>query len=193
MTGQLEPTNSAYAVAKIAGVEMCWSYNQQYGTSFIPVMPTNLYGPGDNFDLETSHVLPALMRKFHEAAEQKAETVTIWGTGTPRREFLHVDDLATACVHLLETDDTKLSLKHSPLYNIGTGKDISILELAELIARIVGFQGQILNDLSKPDGTPQKRLDVSRISDLDWSSKIELEQGIEALYEWYTDQKNGNI
>ncbi|WP_299983699.1 GDP-L-fucose synthase [Desulfobacula sp.] len=185
MTGPLESTNSAYAVAKIAGVEMCRSYNRQYNTKFIPVMPTNLYGPNDNFDLETSHVLPALIRKFHEAKQSGADSVTIWGTGKPRREFLHVDDLAEACIHLMNIPSDKLSLKESPLFNIGTGKDLTVRELAELIKEITGFKGGISYDASKPDGTPQKRLDVSKMKNLGWHSKINLNNGITRSYEWY--------
>ena len=185
MTGPLEPTNSAYAVAKIAGIEMCRAYNKQYNTKFIPVMPTNLYGPNDNFDLETSHVLPALIRKFHEAKQSNADAVTIWGTGKPKREFLHVDDLAEACIYLMNLPDDKLSLKDSPLFNIGTGTDLTVGELAELIKKITGFKGDISYDTSKPDGTPQKRLDVSKMKTLGWQSKINLNNGISQVYEWY--------
>jgi len=185
MTGPLEPTNSPYAVAKIAGIEMCWSYNKQYDTKFIPVMPTNLYGPNDNFDLETSHVLPALIRKFHEAKQSNADPVTIWGTGKPKREFLHVDDLADACIHLMNITEGDLLLKDKPLFNIGAGRDITIKELAELIKEITDFKGEILSDTSKPDGTPQKLLDVSKIKNLGWYSKINLNSGIRLAYEWY--------
>ena len=185
MTGPLEPTNSAYAVAKIAGIEMCRAYNKQYNTKFIPVMPTNLSGPNDNFDLETSHVLPALIRKFHEAKQSNADAVTIWGTGKPKREFLHVDDLAEACIYLMNLSDDKLSLKDSPLFNIGTGTDLTVGELAELIKKITGFKGDISYDTSKPDGTPQKRLDVSKMKTLGWQSKINLNNGISQVYEWY--------
>jgi len=185
MTGPLEETNSAYAMAKIAGVEMCWAYNRQYGATFIPVMPTNLYGPNDNFDLETSHVLPAMVKKFHEAKQADADSVTIWGTGKPRREFLHVDDLARACVYMMAIPVDKLSLKSSPLFNIGVGKDLSIKELAELTSRIVGFRGDIACDASKPDGTPQKLLDVSKINDLGWRPETSLTDGICNLYDWY--------
>ena len=188
MTGSLEPTNSSYAVAKIAGIEMCWSYNRQYNTEFIPVMPTNLYGPNDNFDLEASHVLPALIRKFHEAKQSNKDSVTIWGTGKPKREFLHVDDLAEACIHLMKTSKADLSLKEKPLFNIGTGTDLTIKELAELIREITGFKGEILLDTSKPDGTPQKLLDVSKIKKLGWQSKINLNKGIGQVYEWYVQQ-----
>ena len=185
MTGPLEPTNSAYAVAKIAGIEMCRAYNKQYNTKFIPVMPTNLYGPNDNFDLETSHVLPALIRKFHEAKQSNADAVTIWGTGKPKREFLHVDDLAEACIYLMNLPDDKLSLKGSPLFNIGTGTDLTVGELAELIKKITGFKGDISYDTSKPDGTPQKCLYVSKMKTLGWQSKINLNNGISQVYEWY--------
>jgi len=187
MTGPLEPTNSAYAVAKIAGIEMCRAYNKQYGTRFVPVMPTNLYGPNDNFDLETSHVLPALIRKFHEAKQSNAGSVTIWGTGKPKREFLHVNDLSEACIHLMNIPDDKLSLKDSPLFNIGTGTDLTIKELAELIREITGFKGDIFYDPSKLDGTPQKLLDVSKLRNLGWQSEINLNNGIRQVCEWYKE------
>ena len=187
MTGPLEPTNSAYAMAKIAGIEMCRAYNKQHDTKFIPVMPTNLYGPNDNFDLETSHALPALIRKFHEAKQIDAESVTIWGTGKPKREFLHVDDLASACIHLMNLSEADLSLKDLPLFNIGTGTDLTIRELAELIKEITGFKGDIICDVSKPDGTPQKLLDVSKLKSLGWQSKINLNHGIRQVYEWYVE------
>jgi len=180
LTGPLEPTNSPYAVAKIAGIEMCRAYNSQYGTSFIPVMPTNLYGPGDNFDLENSHVLPALIRKFHKAKQQQAQTVTVWGTGKPRREFLHVDDLAAACTFLMAQYDG------TDLFNIGTGTDLSIKELAEIVAEAVGFTGKLVYDASKPDGTPQKLLDVTRINQAGWQARIPLKEGIKNVYSWYT-------
>ena len=179
MTGPLEPTNSAYAVAKIAGIEMCWAYNRQHGTQYLPVMPTNLYGPGDNFDLETSHVLPALIRKFHEAKTEGKKSVTIWGTGTPRREFLYVDDLADACVFLMEHYDG------TELINIGTGKDITIRELAVLMGKVVGFHGDLVFDTSKPDGTPRKLLDVSKLEKIGWKAKVGLEKGIAETYKWY--------
>ncbi len=181
MTGPLEPTNSPYAVAKIAGIEMCWSYNRQYRTKFIPVMPTNLYGPNDNFDLETSHVMPALIRKFYEAKINNKKTVTVWGTGTPRREFLHVDDLADACVFVMENAFLEEYYKNKPLLNIGTGKDISIKALAGLIRSIIGFKGDILFDKSKPDGTPIKLLDVSKINQLNWFATTSLEDGIKDI------------
>ncbi len=179
LTGALEPTNSAYAVAKIAGIEMLKAYKKQYGFDGISLMPTNLYGPGDNFDLESSHVLPALLRKFHEAKEQGLESVTLWGTGTPRREFLHVDDLADACVFLMETYDS------SEIINVGVGEDIPIGELAALIREIVGYEGDIVHDTSKPDGTPRKLLDTSRVNALGWSPKIGLREGIASTLDWY--------
>jgi GDP-L-fucose synthase len=221
LSGKLEPTNEPYAIAKIAGIKMCQSYNRQYGTRFISVMPTNLYGPGDNFDLETSHVLPALIRKFHEAKrsdksqvtsdkksnEEREEvasslersapptssersersspvsSVTLWGTGTPRREFLHVDDLADACVFLMK------HYEESEIINIGVGQDIPISELADLIKDIVGFKGGIQYDRSKPDGTPRKLLDVSKLQALGWQPKISLKQGIERTYAWYVKEE----
>ena len=183
LTSSLEPTNEAYAIAKIAGLKMCEYYNRQYGARFISVMPTNLYGPGDNFDLETSHVLPAMIRKFHEAKERGDRSVTLWGTGTPRREFLYVDDLADACVFLLENYE-------SPEFvNVGTGTDITIAGLAELVRHTVGFEGGVLWDDTKPDGTPRKLLDVSRMKELGWSAAIALEEGLKRTYEWYVAQQ----
>ena len=183
--GQLESTNSAYAVAKIAGIEMCRSYNRQYGTQFLAVMPTNMYGPGDNFDLETSHVLPALLRKTLEAALRDDDEVVVWGTGKPRREFLHSDDLADGCVMLLSLDkatfDEFLGSHYYPLINIGYGEDITIAELAQLIARKVGFKGRLRFDSSRPDGTMRKLMDSSRMRSLGWRPKIDLEQGIEQM------------
>jgi GDP-L-fucose synthase len=224
LTGPLEPTNEPYAVAKIAGIKMCQSYNRQYGTNYISVMPTNLYGPGDNFDLETSHVLPALIRKFHEgkvAAQQdkvkvkdeakenlshpkpkpavfsepqpqpkpdfsvpQPDSVILWGTGTPKREFLYVDDLADACVYLMDHYDG------SEIVNIGVGEDVSIGELAALVKEIVGFEGGILYDTSKPDGTPRKLLDVSKLHSLGWTAKTDLREGIRKTYEWYLASTN---
>jgi GDP-L-fucose synthase len=174
LTGKLEYTNEPYAIAKIAGIKMCQAYNRQYGTNYICVMPTNLYGPGDNYDLETSHVLPAMIRKFHEALPDKP--VELWGTGTPRREFLHTDDLANACLHLME------HYNESKIINIGTGKDISIIDLAYLIQQIVGHDGPILWDTTKPDGTFQKLLDVSKLKNSGWESNIGLKDGIAAVY-----------
>ena len=185
LTGPLEPTNRPYAVAKIAGIEMCWAYNRQYGTRYLAVMPTNLYGPGDNYDLQTSHVLPALIRKAHEAKVRGDRSFTVWGTGTPRREFLYSDDLADACVFLMsETDQTApLFNDHEPpLVNIGCGEDVTIAELAGMVAEVVGFEGEILFDESKPDGTPQKLLDVSRISGMGWQPSVALPQGIGLAY-----------
>jgi GDP-L-fucose synthase len=189
LTGALEPTNDAYAVAKIAGIKMCESYNRQYGTSYLSVMPTNLYGPGDNFDLENSHVLPALIRKFHEAKEEKAPSVEVWGTGTPRREFLYVDDMADGCIHLLKLPDEQynsLVKDLNPcLLNIGMGKDITIRELAELVREIVGYEGEIVFDTGKPDGTPQKLLDILRMDGLGWQARTSLREGIERTYGWF--------
>lgn len=180
LTGPLEPTNQPYAIAKIAGIELVNAYRRQFGVSFISAMPTNLYGPGDNFDLETGHVLPALLRKIHEAKARGDPRVAVWGTGTPRREFLHVDDLAEACLFLMEHYDDSLPI------NVGTGEDITIRELAELIKEIVGFSGEIVFDRSKPDGTPRKLLDVTRIRALGWRPRIGLREGIEMTYQWYT-------
>ncbi len=189
LTGPLEPTNEPYAVAKIAGIKMCQSYNRQYRTRFLAVMPTNLYGINDNFDLQSSHVLPALIRKFHEAKATNKAAVTVWGTGAPRREFLHADDFADACWFLLNLSDADFSRliagnETTPLINIGCGKDISIAELADLIGDIVGFSGTTVYDPSQPDGTPQKLLDVSRLTTLGWTAAIPLRQGIQQTYEW---------
>jgi GDP-L-fucose synthase len=179
LTGTLEPTNEPYAIAKIAGIKLCDSYRRQYDSDFISAMPTNIYGPNDNFDLETSHVLAALIRKIHEAKTNSADSVTIWGTGKPRREFLHVDDAADALVFLME------NFSGAGPINVGVGEDISILTLAELISKIIGFEGRIEFDLSKPDGTPQKLLDISRITKLGWKPKVTLEKGIRLTYDWY--------
>jgi len=197
LTGTLEPTNDAYAVAKIAGIKMCEAYNQQFGTSYLSVMPTNLYGPGDNFDLADSHVLPALIRKFHEALKKGASEVVVWGTGAPRREFLHVDDMAEACVYLMGLPDRQYheivkNLKPC-LINIGMGRDITIKELAALVKEIVGFDGKIVFETSKPDGTPQKLLDISRMAQLGWLPKISLRQGISETYEWYKENNDNSI
>jgi len=181
LSGKLESTNEGYAVAKITGIKLCEHYNKQYDTNFVSAMPTNLYGPNDNFDLETSHVLPALIRKFHEAKVNDKEEVVIWGTGKPRREFLHVDDLADSLLYLMNNYDG------DQFVNVGVGKDISILELAELIKDIVGFEGEIVNDLSKPDGTPRKLLDVTRLNDLGWEAQISLEEGIKDTYQWFKE------
>lgn len=185
LTGSLEPTNEWYAIAKIAGLKMCQAYRRQYGFNAISVMPTNLYGPGDNFDLQSSHVLPALIRKFHEARLQGAPEVEVWGTGTPRREFLHVDDLADACLFLMR------SYEQEQWINVGCGTDVTIMELAEVVSRVVGFTGRVRFDTSKPDGTPRKLLDTSRMTKLGWQPGIALEAGIRSTYEWYlrnTDQ-----
>lgn len=176
LTGSLEPTNEAYAIAKIAGLKLCDAYRQQYGCNFISAMPTNLYGPNDNYDLQSSHVLPALIRKIHEAKKNKSPEVVLWGTGSPRREFLHVDDLADACVFLMEHHN------EAGWVNVGTGTDCSILELAQLIQKIIGYEGKIIHDLSKPDGTPRKLLDVSKLNQLGWQYKISLEAGIRSVY-----------
>jgi GDP-L-fucose synthase len=182
LTGALEPTNEPYAVAKIAGMKLCESYHRQFGSRFFSVLPTNLYGPNDNFDLETSHVLPALMRKFHDATIGGADHVVLWGSGRPRREFMHVDDLADACVFLMN------SYEGSDPLNIGIGKDLTIAQLAALMADVVGFEGEIRYDASKPDGTLQKLLDVSRVNGLGWSARIPLRDGIAATYRWYREQ-----
>jgi len=185
LTGSLEETNEAYAIAKIAGIRLCKHYNQQYGTNFISVMPTNLYGPNDNFDLETSHVMPALIRKFHEAKVNNKPEVVVWGTGKPLREFMHVDDMADACVYLMENYDFS---EVGEFVNIGVGEDITINELVELIKEIVGFEGEINYDTSKPDGTPRKLMTVSRLNGLGWKARISLKDGIKETYEWYQDQ-----
>jgi GDP-L-fucose synthase len=182
LTGELEPTNEAYAIAKIAGIRLCKHYNQQYGTNFISVMPTNLYGPNDNFDLQTSHVMPALIRKFHEAKINNESKVVIWGTGKPLREFLHVDDMADACVYLMDNFNAE---DMGEFVNIGVGKDVSIAELSETIRDIVGFEGEVLYDTSKPDGTPRKLLDVSLLNSLGWKHSIDLKEGIKNTFEWY--------
>jgi GDP-L-fucose synthase len=182
LTGLLEPTNDAYAIAKISGVLQVQALRRQYGVHYISAMPTNLYGPGDNFDPEGSHVLPGLIRRFHEAARSGAPSVTVWGTGTPRREFLHVDDLARACVHLLENYD-----EPEPI-NVGVGEDLSIRELAEMVAEIVGYQGQLVFDTTKPDGTPRKLLDVGKIHALGWKAQIGLRNGLTETYRWYQEQ-----
>jgi GDP-L-fucose synthase len=184
LTGALEPTNEPYAIAKIAGIKLCQAYAREAGRNFISAMPTNLYGPGDNFDLANSHVLPALLRKVHEAKKNGASEVVVWGSGTPRREFLHVDDLAAACRFLLETYDSP------EIINVGCGEDITIRELAELICEIVGFNGKLVFDSSKPDGTPRKLLDVTRLTQLGWTPRIALRDGIRATYEWYVRERD---
>jgi GDP-L-fucose synthase len=185
MSGALEPTNEPYAIAKIAGIKMCESYNRQYGTDFRSVMPTNLYGPGDNYHPENSHVIPALLRRFHEAKLSRADKVVIWGTGTPRREFLYVDDMADACLHVMELDRTTYETNTTPMLshiNVGAGKDVTIGELAELIGKVVGYEGRIEFDATKPDGTPRKLMDSSKLSALGWTPKVQLLEGMIETY-----------
>ena len=183
LTGLLEPTNEPYAIAKISGIKMCDAYRSQYGCDFISVMPTNLYGPNDNYDLKKSHVLPALIRKFHEAKKENKPEVMVWGTGSPKREFLHVNDLADACFYLMQ------NYSEEGLVNIGTGKDIAIIELARLIKKVVGYEGNITNDLTKPDGTPRKLMNVSKLTNAGWTATIGLEEGIKAVYEGLKDKE----
>jgi len=193
LTGPLEPTNQPYAVAKIAGIKMCESINRQHGTDFRSVMPTNLYGPGDNFHPENSHVLPGLLRKFHEAKTSGAEYVEVWGSGRPRREFLHVDDMASACVYIMNLDKETYDASTKPMLshvNIGTGEDCTIRELAETIAKVTGFEGEIRFDPTKPDGTPRKLLDVSRLNALGWKATISLEDGIRQTYRWFLEHQD---
>jgi GDP-L-fucose synthase len=192
LTGPLEPTNDAYAVAKIAGITMCRSFNRQYGTRYLAAMPTNLYGPNDNYDLTSSHVLPALIRKFHEAKERGDSTVTIWGSGTPLREFLHVDDLADGCLHLINLPEAEygrlLEDQTAPaLINIGSGEELTIRDLALLVKKVTGFEGDLVFDAGKPDGTPRKLCDVSRLHALGWRHRIELEPGLRETYAWFLD------
>ena len=191
LTGPLEPTNRPYALAKIAGIEMCWSYNRQYKTKYLAAMPTNLYGPGDNYDLANSHVLPALIRKTAEAVEKNSPTITVWGTGTPRRELLYSDDLAQACIFLMNLDDTRynslLNDTDPPLINIGTGEDVTIRELAETVAKVIGFKGDLVFDTTKPDGTPRKLMDVTRLHNLGWHHTTSLEQGIRKTWDLVRD------
>ncbi len=183
LTGPLESTNEWYAIAKIAGIKLCQAYRQQYGSDFISAMPTNLYGPGDNFDLQSSHVLPALIRKAHEAKLSRADSITIWGTGAPRREFLHVDDLAAGCIFLLET------YSGDEHVNLGSGSDLTINELAETVCKVIGFDGAIHRDLSKPDGTPRKLMDGSKIAAMGWKPRIALEDGIADAYRWFLENR----
>ncbi len=189
LTGPLEPTNRPYAIAKIAGIEMCWSYNRQYGAQYLAVMPTNLYGPGDNYDLADSHVLPALICKMHQAKQLGNREVTVWGTGTPRREFLYSEDMADACIYLMRLPDAQfrqlLNADGPPLINIGCGEDLTIEELAELIREIIGFQGRIIFDPGKPDGTPRKLLNIEKLNSLGWDSRVALKDGIERSYKDY--------
>ncbi len=200
LTGPLEATNRPYALAKIAGVEMCWSYNRQYGTQYLAVMPTNLYGPGDNYHLENSHVIPALIRKFHEAKQINAASVTVWGTGTPKREFLYSEDMADACVHLMNlpdaqfqtllgSDEAKTGIFMPPLVNIGVGEDLSIKELAETVKGIVGYTGEIIFDITKPDGTPRKLMDISRLRALGWQPTVGLGEGLFHAYQRFQQEQ----
>ena len=203
LTGPLEPTNRPYALAKIAGVEMCWSYNRQYGTRYLAVMPTNLYGPGDNYHPDNSHVIPALIRKFHEAKVNVSPTVTVWGTGTPRREFLYSEDMADACVHLMNlpdeqfqlllgSDEAKTGIFMPPLVNIGVGHDLTIRELAEAVKQVTGYVGDIVFDTTKPDGTPRKLLDVSRLNGIGWKAGTTLTAGLRLAYADFLKSEQGN-
>jgi GDP-L-fucose synthase len=185
LTGPLEPTNEWYAIAKITGIKLCQAYRRQHGCDYISAMPTNLYGPGDNFDLNSSHVIPALIRKTHEARARGDHTLTIWGTGTPRREFLHVDDCADACVHLMKCYSADQHV------NVGFGEDITILELTRLIAEIVGFEGDVVHDLTKPDGTPRKLMDIAKLKALGWAPRISLREGLKQSYAWYVANQAG--
>ncbi|KAA3667408.1 MULTISPECIES: GDP-L-fucose synthase [Pectobacterium] len=193
LKGELEPTNEPYAIAKIAGVKLCESYNRQYGRDYRSVMPTNLYGPFDNFNLQNSHVVPALMRRFHEAKLQNQDEVVVWGTGNPKREFLHVDDMAAASIHVMNLDSQTYHANTSPMMshiNVGTGIDCSIRELTQTVAKVIGYQGQIIFDTSKPDGTPRKLLDVTLINQLGWNAKIDLEDGLWLTYQWFLDNQD---
>lgn len=196
LTGTLEPTNEPYAVAKIAGIKLCESYNRQYGVDYRSVMPTNLYGPGDNFHPENSHVLPALIRRFHEAAEAGLDKVVIWGSGKPMREFLHVDDMAAASLFVMDLDDATYQRETEPMLshiNVGSGTDVTILELAQMVAGVTGFKGKITTDPSKPDGTIRKLMDVSRLARLGWTASIPLEEGIKTTYAWFLEQGLDNL
>ena len=193
LTGVLEPTNEPYAIAKIAGIKLCESYNRQYGTDYRSVMPTNLYGPGDNFHPQNSHVLPALLLRFHEAAQSGAAEVMIWGTGTPRREFLHVDDMAEASLFVLDLDPATYAANTQPMLshiNVGSGQDVTIAELAQIIAEVTGFQGHVRFDVGKPDGTPRKLMDVSRLAAMGWRARIGLETGVAETYRWFLDHQD---
>jgi len=193
LTGPLEPTNEPYAIAKIAGIKLCESYNRQYGTDYRSVMPTNLYGPGDNFHPENSHVLPALIRRFHEAAHEGLEEVVIWGSGTPRREFLHVDDMAEASLFVLDLSKEIYDANTSPMLshiNVGSGTDITIADLAQKVANVIGFKGRIVTDPTKPDGTMRKLMDVSRLTDMGWSARISLDDGLNDTYRWFLENQN---
>lgn len=193
LCGPLEPTNEPYAIAKIAGIKLCESYNRQYGRDYRSVMPTNLYGPNDNFHPENSHVIPALLRRFHEAKQRGDEEVLAWGTGSPRREFLHVDDMAAACIHIMNVDKAMYDEQTSPMsshINVGTGRDCTIKALTEIIAEVVGFNGRIIWDESKPDGTPRKQLDVSRLHGLGWRASIGLREGLEDTYRWFASHED---
>lgn len=192
LTGALEPTNEPYAIAKIAGIKLCESYNRQHGTDYRSLMPTNLYGVGDNFHAENSHVIPALMRRFHEAKQSGASEVVVWGSGNAMREFLHVDDLAQACWHILSLDQTAIENVTEPMcshINVGTGQDVTIRELAETMKRVVGFKGELVFDASKPDGTPRKLLDVSKINLLGWQASTPLQEGLQATYDWFLEHE----
>ncbi|MFN3212016.1 MAG: GDP-L-fucose synthase family protein [Henriciella sp.] len=195
LTGKLEPTNEPYAIAKITGIKLCESYARQYGRDYRSVMPTNLYGPGDNFHPENSHVVPALMRRFHEAAEAKDPAVTVWGSGTPMREFLHVDDMAAASMHVMDLDPATYAEHSDPMLshiNVGSGVDCTIRELAETMMAVTGYSGELVFDSSKPDGTPRKLMDVSKLQKLGWSASIPLKQGLEQTYQWFLEQ-SGNV
>lgn len=192
LTGPLEPTNEPYAIAKIAGIKLCESYNRQYGRDYRSIMPTNLYGPNDNFHPENSHVIPALIRRFHEAVNARSDEVVVWGSGNPKREFLHVDDMAAASVHVMELDESSWAMSVQPMLshiNVGTGVDCTIRTLAETVARVTGFQGRISWDTSKPDGTPRKLLDISRLTALGWKPSIALENGLRDTYRWFLDNQ----
>ena len=193
LTGTLEPTNEPYAIAKIAGIKLCESYNRQFGRDYRSVMPTNLYGPHDNFHPQNSHVIPALLRRFHEAKQQGEKEVVVWGSGTPMREFLHVDDMAAASVHVMELDDSVYQANTSPMLshiNVGTGVDCTIRELAETVQRVIGFEGELTFDASKPDGTPRKLMDISRLKALGWEASITLEEGLDDAYGWFIENQD---